>query len=127
MINAGKILPHVAFQSVSSFLGKLLEPVQGHVRPFPLAGRIGIVNEHRIENWLQNVVDRVMNNAVPVGGSTDHTFLRLKNKKMVVPARLVSFGPQLMMELPQLFLQKEIEPGRRVFETLAALGQTGGL
>ena len=72
-------------------------------------------------------MDRVMNNAVPVRCGADHAFLRLKNQKVVVTARLISFGLQLVVKLPEFLFQKEIKLGRRIFETFVALGQTGGL
>jgi len=92
MIDTGKILLDVAFQGVSTFLGKALKTIYRNMGSFPFTCCIGIVNERGIKNRLKNIVNGVMYHPISIGSSADDTLLGFKNLEVMVRSRLIAFG-----------------------------------
>ena len=60
MVDAWKILLHIALERVSVSLCKLLKSVDRRMRSLALARGIRVMDEDRVEDRLKDVVDRVI-------------------------------------------------------------------
>ena len=77
------------------------------------AAGVGIVDERRLEDRLDDVADGVMHNPVAEGGGGDGAGLRVVNPERAVRAGLPTSFPQLLLQPKQVLLPVQLE-GRHV-------------
>lgn len=77
------------------------------------------VDEAAIEDRAHNAVERMLHNPVPEGGRADLARLGLINPEVVVPARLIGAGLQLLVQRLELGAQAALEREDRSAATLA--------
>ena len=68
---------------------------------FILATGIAVMDERSFKNRLQDIANRVVNNAIAERGGADHPALRLEDLKRSVSARLVSVRNEFALKLNQ--------------------------
>ena len=89
-----------------------------------LANAAGItVKDHgSLENRLDDVAERVMDDAIPKGQGGDQALFRLMDGKIFVDPGLVGFPNQVILDIDQVFFQVS---GKLQYFPFIALGLSG--
>src|SRR5207245_1163895 len=89
-----------------------------------LAGAVGVavVDEAALEDWPDDVAQRVMHDPIPEGGGADETRLGAWDGEGAVFAGLIGVVEQLVLEAEQLALEVEVEADDVVAPSLTAHG-----
>lgn len=125
MIDARKVLPDITLEDVGIGPSELLKSVDGRMSALPSPRGVGIEDERRIEDRFQDIVNRMMDHAIPIRSGADHPLFRFVNSEMAVNPRSIGARRKLLMKPPQLVLEKKVKSGGRVFEPFAAPRELG--
>ena len=105
VINTGKKIFDIAFQSISGFrvistsLAQHLFYYQySSMRPLTKSTRERSCDKRRVENIIQNPKNRVVQNSIPNCRPMNMSSFRVANPKVSIIARLISFIRQISMQ-----------------------------
>ena len=84
MVDRFEIVPDVCFEDICStgvvlrdFSLELVKPFERGQRALTYTARVTVVDESRLEYWLEDVDERVVDDAVAEGADTDHSRFRI--------------------------------------------------
>lgn len=104
----------------------VLSPIDSSMRTFPTTTCITIENEPSFEDRLQNVYDRVVNDGITKGSSTDQSWFWVGDVKVVVMSRLPTSFTELLLQTPQVVFPVEMKPGRCRLKAFSASATSVG-
>ena len=98
---------------------KILQAVDGSVCSFANAIRVTVGDEALFEQWLNDVTQSVMNNAIAKRRGADLAMFGFMDGKVGVFPRLIRPGDQLSLQCQQMIGHAIFETGRAGFAPLA--------
>jgi hypothetical protein len=87
------------------------KPLYAKMSPFGNTRRARIKNEALVEDGIQYAKNRLMQDTIPHARLMDMAPLRVANIEILVQIVPVRFGNKLLMQLPDIVFQPELETG----------------
>src|SRR5262245_31482058 len=109
MVDRWKILADVTLEHVAEAPRELLAAADRGMGPLSGSTGVGIKDERPLEDRLQDVAQRVMDDPVAIRGRADQAGLRLADRERSEGARAIRLAGELLVEGPELSLQVEFE------------------
>jgi hypothetical protein len=126
----------VALQHVRKAARQLLRAIQRGVRPLADAAGVRVVDKAPLENWLDDLAEGVMHQAVTERRGRNQTRLGIVDVKIVVRPRTIRLRLQFYLQCEQIFFQVVLEcrdvgvfafAARSVFERKPQIFKRGDL